>query len=175
MYKALTLLASSALLLTALGCDQSSSQQSNTVTKTEADPAPHAWLLTSEPAGAISITEAKSSVQEGDTVVIKGRIGGRHKPMNASSPVFTIIDLELAYCGQYDDKGCPTPWDYCCETPETIGSNSATVQVVGDGEINPTSAGLEPLDVVILVGTVGPRPNDQVLTIQATGVYPSDG
>lgn len=175
MNRTLLLIASSLLLLTSVGCDQSSSEQSNEVSLVDPVKSTNAWLLTSEPSGAVSISEAKQSAQEGDTVVIRGRIGGRRSPMSNESSVFTIMDMELAYCGQHEDDGCTTPWDYCCETPDTIGTNSATVQVVGDGAIDPVAAGLKPLDVVILIGTVGPRPNDQVLTIQATGVYRADG
>ncbi len=169
------LVVSSLILLTIVGCDQSSSKQPGDVGLVDPIDPPNAWLLTSEPSGAVSITEAKESAKEGDQVVIRGRIGGRHSPMSEESSVFTIMDMELAYCGQHEDDGCPTPWDYCCETPDTIGTNSATVQVVGNGAIDPVGAGLKPLDVVILVGTVGPRPNDQVLTIQATGVYRDEG
>jgi hypothetical protein len=67
------------------------------------------------------------------------------------------------------------PWDYCCETPETITANSATI-IVLDQDGNPTgsdliAAGLEPLDEVIIVGTVDARPNQSVLTVRATGVH----
>lgn len=175
MNRTLLLIASSLLLLTSVGCDQSSSEQTNEISLDDPVKPANAWLLTSEPSGAVSITEAKESAREGDTVVIRGRIGGRKAPMSNESTVFTIMDMEIAYCGQHEDDGCSTPWDYCCETPDTIGANSATVQVVGDGTIDPVGAGLKPLDVIILIGTVGPRPNDQVLTIQATGVYRADG
>ncbi len=172
MYR-FTLTALTATALLALnGCsdpaepDQQTSAQSSGASET----AMHSWLLTSAPAGDISITQAKSDAAEGDQVVIRGRIGGRSEPISDQSPVFTIVDLDLEYCGQSNDDACGTPWDYCCETPGTIATHSATVQVVGDS-IGLSSAGLEPLDEVVLIGTVGPRPDDQVLTIRATGVY----
>ena len=168
-----TLLAS---LIAISGCSSNESEApAQPETTTSAASQGPSWLLTSAPASAVSVVEAKANAKEGDQVVIVGRIGGRAAPIGADSPVFTIVDLELEYCGQNNDDACGTPWDYCCETPDTIASNSATVQVLGDGMINPVAAGLEALDEVILVGTVGPRPNDQVFTIQATGVYRSGG
>ncbi len=133
------------------------------------------WLLTSSPQGATSVTDAKASAQEGDAVVIRGRIGGRSNPITGDSPVFTIVDLGLPYCGQENEDGCGTPWDYCCETPDTINANAATVQLV-DAAGNPISAdltthGLDALDEVVVVGMVGARPSDTVLTVRATGVY----
>ncbi len=133
------------------------------------------WLLAWSPQGATSVTDAKASAQEGDTVVIRGRIGGRRDPITGGSPVFTIVDLELPYCGQEVADGCGTPWDYCCETPDTISANSATVQVI-DGAGSPigddlTSQGLSALDEVVVVGLVAARPSDAVLTVRATGVY----
>jgi len=170
------IVAFSTTLILLAGCNKASSEQPvETETTTSAETQPHAWILTSAPEGAVSILEAKANAAEGDQIVIKGRIGGRHSPVSADSPVFTIVDLELVYCGQHSDEGCVTPWDYCCEKPETIASNSATVQIVGFDSIDPLAAGLEPLDEVVIIGTVGQRPDDVVLTIQATGVYPSDG
>ena len=166
-----TIAATGAVLLMS-GCDATSSEPAaQAETTTQAD----AWVLTSVPEGAVSITEAKATAKEGDQVIIKGRIGGRMTPISADSPVFLIVDLELEYCGQFDDDGCPTPWDYCCETPNTITTNSATVQIMGDGAIDPISAGLNPLDEIVLIGTVGPRPDSQVLTIKTTGIYRTDG
>lgn len=163
--------ATGALLLSACG-DQSPAAGA------PADASPPAWLLTSAPEGARSVTEAKAEATEGERIVLRGRIGGRADPISPESPVFTIVDLSLAYCGQEAEDGCPAPWDYCCETPETIAAHSATVQVIGSsgGAIaeHLTARELAPLDEVIVVGEVGPRPNPGVLTVRATGVYSAD-
>lgn len=176
MLKTITIAMTTSTLLMLSGCSESSSEPQAQAPSTEStiETTPYAWVLTSAPAGDVSITEAKANAKEGDQIVIRGRIGGRHEPISADSPVFTIVDLGLEYCGQTTDDKCPAPWDYCCETPSTIASNSATVQVQGD-EIDLTGAGLKPLDEVVLIGTVGPRPDEQVLTIMATGIYPVGG
>ena len=133
------------------------------------------WLLTTPPEAPQSITQARAGAAEGDAVVLRGRIGGRRDPISPGSPVFTVVDLSIPYCGQDHEDDCPQPWDYCCEPREKLKAGSATVQVVGaDGQAasaGPAAAGLKPLDEVIVVGTVGPRPNDDVFIVRATGIY----
>lgn len=172
MLKTTTTLMTATAFVMLWGCSDSynSSEAQSSSTKNVEESKSHAWVLTNAPAGDVSITEAKSNAKEGDQIILRGRIGGRHAPMSSDSPVFTIVDLALEHCGQTKGDACPFPWDYCCETPTTIAMNSATVQVQGES-IDLVGGGLEPLDEVVLVGTVGPRPDEQVLTILATGVY----
>ncbi len=84
------------------------------------------------------------------------------------------MDPALPSCRERGD-GCRKPWDYCCETPETIAANSATVQLVDDGRdpraIDLGTHGFEPLDEVVVVGTVGPRPNEAMLVINAEKIH----
>lgn len=160
--------ASASLAILINGCDNASSPPAT-------DTATTAWMLSSAPADAQSVKEAKADATEGEQVVVRGRIGGRMKPMTAGSPVFVIMDLSVPHCGQIPGDQCPTPWDYCCEKPEDITANSATVQLVDESgeslDTDPADAGLKPLDEIIVVGTVGPRPSDEILTIRAKGVY----
>ncbi|MFG0276091.1 MAG: hypothetical protein ACF8QF_13650 [Phycisphaerales bacterium] len=162
MHRIVTGFVLAALALT--GCSEEASPEATA--QGEASPS---WTLASAPEGAVGVVEVRAAAQEGDSVVIRGRIGGRAEPISDGSPVFTIMDLSLAYCGQASDDGCTTPWDYCCETPEAIAAHAATVQVIGieGGALT----GLAALDEVVVVGTVGPRPTPAVLTIIATGVH----
>lgn len=134
-----------------------------------------AWLLDAAPPDARSIVEAKAAAKEGDVVAVRGRIGGRAEPISAESPVFQLMDLAVPHCGQIPGDTCPTPWDYCCEPRDNLTAHAATVQVVdADGRPiadSPARHGLAPLDEVVVVGTVAPRPDDRVLTIRARGVY----
>lgn len=138
-----------------------------------------AWLLDAEPAGAVDVREAKSSAQEGDEIVLVGRIGGRKEPMSEGSPVFLLIDLEIPHCGQLEGDACKTPWDYCCEPRDSLVANSATVQLIeADGASSSadlSAAGLAPLDEVVVVGTVAPRPSEDVMLVRATSIYRRDG
>ncbi len=95
--------------------------------------------------------------------------------MSEGVATFIMMDPAIPSCADNEGDGCPTPWDYCCETPETIMSNSATVQIVGaDGAALKTDlkkAGLAPLDEVIVVGTVAEKNAEGVLVVKATGVF----
>lgn len=160
-------------LMTVAGCSKS---EDTTAGDTSTTSTKAAWVLTGAPSGeAVSVAEAKASAAEGDAITIRARIGGRSKPITSDSPVFLVMDLEVPSCADMEEDHCATPWDYCCETQESITANSATIQIVGsDGstiETDPIAAGLNALDEVIVVGTVGPRPNNDVLTIRATGIH----
>lgn len=134
-----------------------------------------AWQLATAPADARTIAEIKPTAQEGDTVTVRGRIGGRAQPLTADAPVFVMMDPAVPSCAENPEDNCPTPWDYCCEPRASITANSATVQLV-DADGNPvnadlTAAGFAPLDEVIVVGTVAARPSPEVLTIRATAIH----
>ncbi len=137
------------------------------------------WLVADEPEGARPVAAVKADAKEGDEVVVRGVIGGRVTPLSADSPVFIIMDTSVPSCADMEEDHCATPWDYCCETTASITANSATVQLVSaDGsqlDTDPTAAGLKPLDEIIVVGTVGPRPSQEILTIRATRVHRVDG
>lgn len=136
------------------------------------------WRLTERPEAAAGVAQLKATAAEGDAVVLHGRIGGNRSPLVSGSPVFTIVDMSLPSCADNPDDKCATPWDYCCEPRDVLSANSATVRLV-DQAGNPltvdAAGSLKPLDEVIVVGTVAPRPNSEVLVIQVTGVYRVDG
>jgi hypothetical protein len=56
-------------------------------------------------------------------------IGGSSKPFVDGLAAFTIVDPKVPYCAA--DEGCPTPWDYCCQT-EAVKENIATIKVVDE-------------------------------------------
>lgn len=92
------------------------------------------YVLESEPAGAKSVLEVRESAEDGDDIVIIGRVGGSTHPWVDGYAAFTIVDASLPACGDEEDCNCKTPWDYCCETAETIASNTATVKFLGDDQ-----------------------------------------
>ena len=92
--------------------------------------------------------------------------------MSTGIAVFVMMDPAIRHC---KIEACKAPWDYCCETPESITSNSATVQLVGDTgtplPIDLTKHAIKPLDEVVIVGTVGPRPTQEVFVIHASRLH----
>jgi hypothetical protein len=169
-----TLIVSLTLLATiaAGGCGKSSPPAKQT---TAAPSTPTiTWLLADAPANAVPVAEAKKTAKAGEEIAVRGRIGGRKDPMNHDAAVFVMMDPSVPSCKD-KDTACKRPWDYCCETPEDITANSATVQLVGDTAstlaIDLAEHGFAPLDEVVVVGTVAPRPTDAVLVIQATKIH----
>lgn len=155
--------------LTAAACEESAPSSSSAP---EAQPQT-VWKLDAMPEGGVDVAKAKTSVKEGDQITMIGRIGGRMEPIASSSGVFVIMDTAVPSCADMEEDHCPTPWDYCCEAPESITTNAATVQL-RDAEGKPITLAendLQPLDHVAVVGTVAPRPNDETLVVHATGVY----
>lgn len=149
-----------------LGCGESNTPSADSTT-------PTGWKLDTAPDAAAKIADAKASAKEGDTIALHGRIGGRMEPITLASGLFVMVDPAVPACSDIPDDRCPTPWDYCCEPPESLAANSATVQL-RDAEGRPivlADGDLSPLDKVIVVGTVAPRPNAQTLIVHATGVY----
>ncbi len=150
------------------GCDSGESTRAG-------EPAQATWLLTSMPEGVEGVAAVKSRAAEGDQVVVLGVIGGIMEPVSAESPVFVIVDTELPSCADKPADHCPTPWDYCCETRESLTANNATVLMVDESgsalQVNLGDHGVVPLAEVVVVGEVLPRPNEGVLTIKATKLY----
>jgi hypothetical protein len=70
------------------------------------------FLLPQEPAGATDVITARRS-QDGDAVVLFGRIGGSENPWVEGVAAFTIVDSSIKPCNEIGDDTCPKPWDYC--------------------------------------------------------------
>ena len=136
---------------------------------------PAGLLLAASPGEAVDVGALKATAKEGDTVVVRGRIGGV-PPFIAGIAAMTIADRKLVPCSEMSmEDGCKTPWDYCCAPQDELTANTATVQVVGaDGRplrADLTAAGLAPLSTVVVTGKVGPRPDPKVLVIDAVGIF----
>ncbi len=139
---------------------------------------PAGFFLRSAPEGKIeelSALKKAGSVKAGDSVILRGRVGGSVRPFVAGRAVMTLVGSALKACNEKADDACKTPWDYCCDTREEILANSATIQVVDDkGQILRTDLkgrrGLGELATVTVVGTVAVA-KGQVLVVNATGLH----
>ncbi len=132
-------------------------------------------FVTSAPGKAIGIQAAKTSAKSGDAITVRGVIGGRKKPFVGGRSIMVIIDTGLQACAP--GEGCPTPWDYCCETKEDLLANTATVQIVdASGAPFPQSLdgvhGLAALRTVTVSGTV--RTTEGGLVIDAEKIHIAD-
>jgi hypothetical protein len=156
------------------GCDSKEPQ----TTAASGDVIPATLVLKEAPADAKDVKALKSgAVKEGDAVVLRGVVGGRVDPIAANRAIMTVIDPSIQTCDKMEggDDHCRTPWDACCEDPDSITASSATVQVV-NGQGQPLKAGLEnvggikPLKEVVVVGKVRSA-DEKSLVVDATGIY----
>jgi hypothetical protein len=127
MMKKLFCLMPCVLVLFVVGCNGS-----QTANSTSGSTGSSVYLATTEPSGAVPVGEARKNAKTDEEVTLVGLIGGSSEPFVDGMAAFTIVDAKVPYCAP--DEGCPTPWDYCCQTA-AVKDNIATVQIVdGDGK-----------------------------------------
>ena len=100
-------------------------------------------------AGAVRADAAVDS-----EVVVTGRV----RDFVEGFSVLKLIDLKLKSCRERSGDNCPTPWDYCCDTPEDRRDNTITVEVHESGRPLRSTLkgvnGLDYLDKLVVRGTV---------------------
>jgi hypothetical protein len=176
----ITLLAlAGALALTA--CDQgstdtsSASSPANRGVAQQAPPSPElakVVLTSGAPQQTVAVAAAKKDTKDGDAVAVVGRV----KDFVDGQAVFTVMDPKIQACSDHPGDKCPTPWDYCCETKDTISQNSATVKIVGDAGADALKGnlqGVNSLDHLTTVVAEGKAQRDAAgnLTVLANKVY----
>lgn len=171
---AVTLAAACVVGLSGAGCERGS--PANSAAKDLPVQLPAELFVASEPPDARSVLETKRSARAGQTVTVRGRVGGGRDPFVQDRAVFTLADESLPECSTTPGDTCPTPWDYCCEPADRIVEHTLTVQVVGpDGK--PLRYGLagvgelKPLAPVVVRGVVALRPDERTLVISATQIF----
>lgn len=84
--------------------------------------------LASDPGKAMSVVEAKAAGKK-EGVVVEGRVW----ELTDGWAMMKIMDASLDYCGEInkEDK-CPTPWDYCCDTPDDRAAHSLLVKAIDE-------------------------------------------
>jgi len=161
------------LLLT--GCDSGQDAASDATDGATASAAlPDGIILDAAPEGAKSVSELKASAEEGDEVVVRVIVGGRMDPIVEGRASAIAIDAAVDNACTGDDDHCKTPWDYCCTPKEELNANMATVQIVDEkGRVVAAdlSEHFQPLSTLVVKGVVGPRPDANVLPINASGIY----
>ena len=133
-----------------------------------------AYRLSDEPQGARGVKEVKDDVQDGDEVVVVGRIGGETNPWVEGQAAFLVVDKSLKPCNENDDDACETPWDYCCDTDQ-LPASKAMVKIVDEhGKTVGSDArkllGLKELQTVVVRGKAK-RDEAGNLTVLANGVF----
>lgn len=171
----LLVLALPAVVLVA--CDDGApdaAQQTSATTAGASEQLPASLILENSPGEAKDLVAVQKSAKAGETVTLRGRVGGTEKPLADDRAMLTLIDPTVITCETMPDDACPTPWDACCD-PDAA-AKSATIQVVGpDGR--PLKAplsgvgGIAPLKELIVTGKVRTPADTGALVIDATGIY----
>lgn len=157
------------------GCKPSESDKPRDESTAATAELPQALFVASAPAGAKEVIQLKSDAPASGEVVIHGRIGGRGTPFVNGAAVFVLIDSSLKPCNELPADSCSRPWDYCCETPETLKTSTATIQVVDEAG-KPIRLdlkgqhGLEPLAELTVAGEIA-RHDDGTLVINAKQIH----
>jgi hypothetical protein len=157
------------ILITAVivGCSQAPAPQTTSISGQR-------YLLNEQPEGAKEVIAARETAQDGDDVVVVGRIGGSVDPWIADRAAFTIVDNSIEACSDIPGDKCKTPWDYCCRTAE-LPSATALVKIVDNGgELVSVDArellGVKELDRIVVHGKAA-RDDEGNLTVLADGIY----
>jgi hypothetical protein len=169
--KTLKSLAAASLLFLTTACGGSTAEDAQAPPRSDL---PEHFYLAELPDGALDVGAAHDSAEDGDLVVVRGAVGGSAKPFVEGLAAFTIVDPALESCVG-DGMGCPTPWDYCCEDPQTIAQRSATIELrEGDTPLAASPRGFHGLDHLVTVVVQGTARRDERgnLTIVATGLHP---
>ena len=153
---------------------QPSATQAATATDGPADALPAGLILDKSPDAPQDVVAVQKSAKAGDTVTLRGRVGGTEKPLADNRAIVTVVDPSVTTCEKMPGENCQTPWDACCDPDAT--KKSATIQVVGaDGR--PLKApltgvgGIAPLKELIVTGKVRAAADSGALVVDATGIY----
>lgn len=135
---------------------------------------PESFFVAVAPPLPKAVSEVVATAKDGDPVVVTGRVGGAKKVFVDGFAAFTIVDAKLPPCGEGKMDDCKTPWDYCCDSPDTIAANALSVELVTDGKLlkaNPR--GFHGLDVLKTVTVQGKVAKDSAgnVRVLATGLH----
>ncbi len=160
-------------LLTAVACDGGAKQSASKVAKASIDGAK--YLLASEPGTAVNVIDARKSAKHDATISLVGRIGGSTNPWIEGLAAFTIVDTSLKACSDIPGDTCSKPWDYCCESKESLSDATALVKFVDDqGRVLNVGARdllrLAELNTVVVTGKAQ-RDDAGNLTLLASGLF----
>ena len=111
----------------ASGCgDSNGSSNQPAVSQNQHSHAAKGFVLAAEPGGATGVIDLRKEAQDGDEVVVIGRIAGSKEPIIKGRAAFTIVDLSLEACE--DDQ----PWVMCCTPKEDLLPAMVMVKFVDD-------------------------------------------
>jgi len=125
---------------------------------------------------AIPVGQARREFQPEQEITIVGQVGGTVDPISRDFASFVMADEQVYFCDEMPEETCPAPWDACCEDPETLMANRASVLFLDEngeplrGDLQ-DAFGLQGLDRVAVQGVVAPGSSSENLILHASGIY----
>jgi hypothetical protein len=162
-------------LLLVAGCAQEAAPTTSATTATNAPTIDGSkFLLNEEPANVATVIEAREASEDGEDIVLVGRIGGSVNPWVEGLAAFSIVDPTLKACSDIPGDECKKPWDYCCETHKLPASTAFVKFVDNDGRPLKADARellcLKELQTVVVRGKAH-RDDAGNLTVLADGLF----
>jgi hypothetical protein len=114
------------------------------------------YILNEEPDGAVGVIAARESAQNGEPIVVVGRIGGATNPWVEGRAAFVLLDASMLIVSNgTDSTSREICMDDCCAT-ERIGCTTLVKIVDQNGRILPADArqlfGVAADDMVVVRG-----------------------
>ncbi|MBT8036832.1 MAG: hypothetical protein KJO21_04745 [Verrucomicrobiae bacterium] len=134
-------------------------------------------IVTSSPAGALSITEARKSPEVGKVVTLEGKVMGHVDPFVQGRAMLILGDpAVITSCDLRPGDSCTTPWDVCCDDNDVIKAATTTIQVLDqDGMLIKQGLkglhGIKELSELVVQGTIAEGSHDDNLLINATKIF----
>ena len=137
---------------------------------------PASFFTQDRPEDVADLKVVRDSATKGDAVTFLARVGGRVRPFIKKQAIFVVTDPKLQSCEILaDDDHCKVPWDYCCEDPDALKVNVATIRLLDGGTPIRVSAkgagGLEEAKFVVVSGTVNDINDEGLFIVNATQVW----
>ena len=172
--KKIPLLLSCLSAIAFISCGKETPQENSS---TETENSLQALILQQAPEGAMEVAHIRKTAKEGDSVTIKGKIMGSREPFVDGHAIMLIGDPnKITTCDLNHDDACPTPWDVCCDDPDTIKNSIVSIQAIGDdGNLVKEGfrglAGIKELTHIVVTGTVANGSTANNMQINASGIY----
>jgi hypothetical protein len=135
------------------------------------------FFVEAAPAAAIPISEAFADPTPGRAITVFGEVMGHDSPLVEGRAIAVLGDpTTLTPCNRNPGDDCPTPWDVCCDDPDTVRRSIATIQLV-DPDGAPLRQGLRgvreitELSFLTVSGTLAEGSTADNLLIDVTAIH----
>lgn len=171
---ALAISAAALFPLAFTGCGGSSSAGSAPIADASSSIDASKYVLTEEPDGVVGVIAARQSAQDGDPIVVVGRIGGAASPWVKGRAAFTLLDASKSVVAEGTDSGdselcmgdCCALERAACTTLVKFVDDGGRVLAVDSREL----LGVEANEMVVIRGKVSTDESGN-FTVLADGVY----